>query len=310
MFGLRNGAMSGGHMARSFVAKTLLYILIAVAVTGSGALLLSEYALRRAYPLLPETARAAGPDTIAEGRRLAKLYGCTSCHGLALQGLLYNDDPALVRNYAPNLTRLAATYSDGQMVQAIKQGVSPADGRALWGMPSATFRTITDREMGALLAFLRSFPPAGRPTPGDSPGIAARIALLRGMLLPDGGRSADPARAGTQQPAPVLVAAAARHPPRDPGPAHKKGRHLAMTICGECHGSDLGGDVVEGGPDLIVAGAYDAAAFRRLMRTGVAIGERDLGLMSAVARDDLTVFTDEEIAALHAYLVARANAGG
>lgn len=292
------------------IGKILLFGLGGLALLGLAVLAVSEYALRRAYPLHPERAAAAGPEAVAEGRRLAKLYGCTSCHGAALQGLRYNDDAGLVRNYAPNLTLSAAKYSDTQLAQAIRQGVSPADRRALWGMPSATFAAITDGEMAALLAFLRSFPPAGKPTPGDNPGVAARIAVLRGMMLPDSGRNSDPARAGTQQPAPLLVAAAARHPPRDLGPLHQKGRHLAMTICAECHGSDLGGDVVEGGPDLILAGAYDRADFMRLMRTGVAAGGRDLGLMSAVARDDLRVFTDEEIAALHAYLVARANAGG
>jgi hypothetical protein len=60
-------------------------------------------------------------------------------------------------------------------------------------------------------------------------------------------------------------------------------------------------------PDLIVAGAYDLPEFKRLMRNGVASGNRKLGLMGEVARDDFRHFTDEEIAAIHAYLAERVS---
>nr|WP_246623505.1 cytochrome c [Sphingomonas colocasiae] len=264
--------------------------------------------LMRTYPLKPDHGRAGGMADRDEGKRLAKLYGCTSCHGAAFQGLRYNGDPSLVRNFAPNLTLLAARYSDTQLAQAIRQGVRPSDGRALWGMPSATFTTITDAEMGAVLAYLRSFPASGAPTPSDRPGIRARIAMIWGLLLPADQPNRDNTRHGTQQPAPDLVTIAMQRPPIDPGPAYRLGRHLARTICSECHGSDLGGDSVEGGPDLIIAGAYDLPAFRRLMRTGIPPGGRDLGIMRQTAREDLHVLTDREIDALHDYLVARAAA--
>jgi hypothetical protein len=44
------------------------------------------------------------------------------------------------------------------------------------------------------------------------------------------------------------------------------------------------------------------------MRTGVAMDGKTKGLMSEVARENFTSFTDEDIAALHAYLTARAEA--
>jgi mono/diheme cytochrome c family protein len=90
------------------------------------------------------------------------------------------------------------------------------------------------------------------------------------------------------------------------GPAYAQGRHIAATACSECHGSDLRGDPREGGPDLVVVGAYDLDQFRRLLRTGAPPSGRDLGIMSETARKDLRVFTDAEIAALYAYLRARA----
>lgn len=242
---------------------------------------------------------AVGPSDIAEGRRLAKLYGCTSCHGADYRGLRYNDDPNLVRNYAPNLTLIAARTPDSGLAQAIRQGVSVQDGRALWGMPSATFSTITDAELAAVLAHLRSVPVGGSPMKGGAPTLRARIAILRGFFDND---------EDSQRSAPALVAAAKTRPPLDLGPKYATGRHIAATVCSECHGSDLSGNVVEGGTDLTIAGAYDLEDFRRLMRTGVPPGGRDLGLMAETAREDLKVFTDGEIEGLHAYLVQRSRA--
>lgn len=262
--------------------------------------LTSSFILRETHPLAPDAVRgAAGPAAIAEGRRLGRLYGCQSCHGEDLRGQVYNSDPALVRNYAPNLTRVAARYTDGQVAQAIRQGVRPIDRRALWGMPSAAFTTVSDAELADVLAFVRSKPAGGDAGPSDRPGLRARLAILRG-------RSGDWVRG--ERSAPDLVAAARTQRPADLGPAYAQGRHIAATVCSECHGSDLRGDRREGGPDLTVAGAYDPDQFRRLLRTGASIDGRDLGIMSETTRKDFQVFTDAEIAALHAYLRARAAA--
>ncbi len=57
-----------------------------------------------------------------------------------------------------------------------------------------------------------------------------------------------------------------------------------------------------------MAAAYDPADFEKLLRTGVAAGDRRLGLMSASAPGRFNVLTTGEIAALHAYLRARAEA--
>jgi hypothetical protein len=44
------------------------------------------------------------------------------------------------------------------------------------------------------------------------------------------------------------------------------------------------------------------------MRTGIARADRELGLMSEVARSRFAQLTDEEVDALHAYLKARTDA--
>jgi hypothetical protein len=52
---------------------------------------------------------------------------------------------------------------------------------------------------------------------------------------------------------------------------------------------------------------YSPEAFTQLMRTGKGLGERDLKLMSEVARSRFVNFTDEEISELYRYLMTRAS---
>ena len=84
------------------------------------------------------------------------------------------------------------------------------------------------------------------------------------------------------------------------------GRYIAMTTCGHCHGPNLHGasnsDFTS--PSLRVVAAYSPEAFAQLLRTGVALGGRKLGLMREVALNNLSQLTDAEIAALYSYLHA------
>jgi cytochrome c1 len=48
--------------------------------------------------------------------------------------------------------------------------------------------------------------------------------------------------------------------------------------------------------------AYEEPAFRRLMREGIAIGDRELRMMSPVARGRFVHFTDQELEDLYAFL--------
>jgi mono/diheme cytochrome c family protein len=84
----------------------------------------------------------------------------------------------------------------------------------------------------------------------------------------------------------------------------RHGEYLALNACSECHGLDFSGQE-EFAPPLDIAKAYDRAAFGRLMSEGVGVGDRDLGLMSAVARNRFSVMTDDEIDHLHGFLQSR-----
>jgi mono/diheme cytochrome c family protein len=240
-----------------------------------------------------ERLAAATPAQLADGPRQLHVLGCLTCHGDGLRGDLFFDEPKIARIYAPNLTYVAAKASDEQLARAIRQGIG-TDGRALVIMPSMTYARLEDGEVAALIAAIRALPKVGQPTPPREIGPLGRIGLVTGKFH-------------TQ---PEEVAEYAANPPIDLGAEHARGRHLAASNCAECHGADLSGGEPEPGlkaPDLNIAGAYDLAAFTKLMRTGVPPGGRKLDLMGTVARKDLSHLTDAEIKQIHDYLVARAN---
>lgn len=233
------------------------------------------------------------PAALADGERRARTLGCLSCHGEGLAGKSFLDDAKIARLHASNLTEVARRATDQQLAQAIRQGIG-TDGRPLLVMPSEAYQYLTDEETAALVAYIRGLPRAGQPSPPRRIGPLARFGLATGRFLTT----------------PKLAAEYRQRPAADLGPNTSLGRHLALTTCSGCHGGDLGGRRVSPEmttPDLAIAGAYDLPAFMRLMREGVAPGGKQLKVMRGVARNDSRFYRDAEIAALHAYLVARAQ---
>ena len=160
-------------------------------------------------------------------------------------------------------------------------------------MPSGMFAALTDQDLGAIVSYLRSLPVREGPTRSVRLGPLAHLAFALGRLLPAAEEAQRAAKLTKSYPA-----------PNDPD---WTGAYLARTACSECHGLDLRGDASGKPPDLKIAGSYSLDAFNHLMRTGKAPGEREIGLMSRVARGRFSHFTDAEIASLHRYLVARAR---
>jgi cytochrome c553 len=265
-----------------------LLLLAVLAIFG-----LSELALRKSYEARAETLAAPSPAQFADGARQARVLGCVTCHGEDLRGRTFKDIPNVVRIAAPNLPAVAAKASDQQLAAAIRQGIGH-DGRGLWVMPSALYSRLDDAEVAALIAHIRGLPRREGRTEGFSAGPIGRLAIVLGKLRP---QPAKMEQFKTQAPIPR-------------GPSHARGRRLAANLCADCHGPALFGARLEDGqtsPDLNIAAAYDADQFRTLMRTGKAPGQREVGLMSEVARSDFRHLTDAEIQALHLYLQARAE---
>ncbi len=117
---------------------------------------------QRYYNPVAEIQVAGTPDQIARGEQLANI--CVSCHTpgnqLPLSGSNFAakfDFPPLGTLYAPNLTPSGniKDWTDGEVIRAIREGVY-RDGRSLLVMPSANFRNMSDEDVQALVAYLRS----------------------------------------------------------------------------------------------------------------------------------------------------------
>lgn len=257
-------------------------------VAYAGVYVVSERLLRRSYTVPPVTLDIpADQQSILEGRRLAIVHGCfNGCHGRSAEGVVFFDQPAIGRIIAPNLTAAIRRYDVAQIVAAVRNGVGP-DGRGLLIMPAEAFNGMTDADVGRIIAFLRTLPPAVGPGPGVSLGPVGRIGLAIGKF----------------KMAPRLIAETVP-PPTASGEQAELGRHLARTVCVQCHGTSLRGDSTPDftSPDLRVVAGYSKDAFSRLLREGIGIGDRKLGVMGAWARSNLSALTDAEIAALYDYL--------
>lgn len=265
--------------------------LAGVTVLVAGGALAASEAMYRWPQAKPETHVAAAKDAAAaaRGARIATAMGCADCHGANLQGRLFDDIPNVVTLYAPNLTRAVAAQSDADLDRAIRHGVG-ADGRPLWIMPSAANADLTDAEVADLIAYLRSRPAAGPVQPRSKIGPIGRVGILIGQFKSE----------------PAKIHAHENHRLPDLGPRYAAGRALARA-CVECHGFALEGEKdVLTTPDLSIAASYDREDFERLLHTGVAAGNRKVGLMSDVAPGRFGAWSDEQIGQLHEYLKARA----
>jgi uncharacterized SAM-binding protein YcdF (DUF218 family) len=144
----------------------LLSGVLLLVIASAAVYLLSERILRRRYtePLVPIAVPADSLSTV-EGHRLARLRGCSGgCHGVEIEGGVFIDALLLARLIAPNLTAAVRNYSDEDLARIIRRGVRP-DGYSVIGMPSEMFTTLTDEDLGKILACLRSVPLRPGPAP-------------------------------------------------------------------------------------------------------------------------------------------------
>lgn len=266
--------------------------------------LISSLRLNQSYDV--EVAAMAIPDdseALARGEHLAKAIApCTACHGANLGGDLMIDDSAFVRLYGTNLTSgqggVSATYSDEDWVRAVRHGVNP-EGKALIVMPSQHFQFMSDEDLGAVLAYVKSVPPVDNETPEPSVGPFGRLFSL---LAPEF----------------VIPASGIDHdnppPPAEPveGVTAEYGQYLVeMGTCSDCHGPELNGQADgadDGSPSSNLTpagelGGWTEEDFIQVMRTGKHPSGRDLKEpMREVAVDYFGHQTDEELTAIFTYL--------
>jgi mono/diheme cytochrome c family protein len=267
-------------------ARRLLTVALALGLVGIGAagagLFMIRHRLAKTFedvPLVALRGPAMGDRT--EGERLARIYGCFSCHGDNLTGQEFYGIPSA------NLTRVVRAYTAEEFARVLRRGVK-RDGTSLtWNMPSDFFSGVADDEVRHIYAYLRGLPQ--RPDGVRRPLMPlAYIGLLTGDML----LSAEVSRDG---------APPAKAPSPDmPG----YGKYLAEAACSECHGYNLGGNAGDTPPLAMAVKSYSPEAFAHFMKTGTSVGGmNDLPLMSSTARERFRYLRQDEVEALHTYLI-------
>jgi mono/diheme cytochrome c family protein len=236
---------------------------------------------------------ARSPERLARGERLAHL--CASCHSssgqLPLDGGTENFVEGLGTIVAPNLTPSGPlkAWTDGEIVRAIREGVD-RHGRALMIMPAENFRYMSDDDVQALVAYLRTQPAADRQTPDKELSLLG-TALVGAGVFPT-----------TVQPP---IAAPIANPPVA---AAEHGRYLVdISGCRSCHGANLTGGDPQGftpvGPHLpAIAAAWSVEDFVKTIRTGVDPGGHAIDAANMPWRQLSAAYSDEELRAIYIYL--------
>lgn len=150
-----------------------------MAVTG---IVLSASSAVAAAPA--ETHAQAKPELVARGEYLATITGCGDCH---TPGTFYGA-PDMSRklsgselgwqgpwgvSYARNLTPDKETgigsWTDEQIITAVRQGRRPDGTPVLPPMPWPDFAAMNDDDVKAIVAYLRSVPPVHHAVPAVIP---------------------------------------------------------------------------------------------------------------------------------------------
>jgi mono/diheme cytochrome c family protein len=214
-------------------------------------------------PTVTDMKVAGTPDQVARGARFGTL--CAQCHSpdekVPLVGRNFAEGgPPMGTLWAPNLTPAGeiGKWSDAEVIRAIREGVHQS-GRALVIMPSEIFQHLSDVDVEAIVAYLRSQPPVGPKSPTTRLNVLATFFVGTGM-------------------APTSVQPPITHPIIAPteGPTTEHGSYLVSILgCRACHGENLlggksGGPGPPAGPNLLVFLAkWSAQEFIQTLRTGV-----------------------------------------
>jgi mono/diheme cytochrome c family protein len=236
---------------------------------------------------------AGTPEQIARGQHIASAL-CAECHTttgqLPLTGGrdLAADSPLPLGSFVSiNLTPAGPLkdWSDGEILRVLREGIDRY-GHPLAAMSGNGVRYLGDEDKLAVIAYLRSQPAAGGPTPdpADRPSFLAALLLGAGViqLQPPVSAVVAPAKAATVE----------------------YGRYVVTYgDCHGCHGDDLSGGtgvVSPHGPSLRVVQGWTRDQFVTTLRTGTDPGGHQLNEIMPwkfIGRLD-----DEELGAVYAYL--------
>lgn len=240
------------------------------------------------------------PVSIERGKQWVTSGSCMYCHGSDLAGIAFVDDPILGKVAAPNLTPgkggAGSEFTDTDWVRAIRYGVDP-EGRGLIIMPSSHFYYFSDRDLGDIIAYLKSIPPVDMEWPEPEFAPLGKILIGAGIM-------------GDVIEAETIDHNAMRPSAPSEGVTAAYGDYLTrVSGCRICHGEDLTGDPNPPNPEAppvpgLVAGSevvfWSEADFMNTIRTGVTPGGH--ALSKSMPWKEFKNMTDDQLKAIWLYL--------
>jgi mono/diheme cytochrome c family protein len=186
---------------------------------------------------IPSVTASTDQAVIARGKHLVtSLAGCAlrDCHGGDLGGGPTLSLGPIGTLSAPNMTLVAKTYSDGELVRLIKHGVKK-DGRSVRFMPCTDFSWLPESDAVAIVSYVRSVPAVDKPNGPIQIGLLGTVLDRRGQFDLDVARRIDHTRD--------------ERPPA-PEPTAEYGQFVSR-LCLGCHGKGLSGGPIPGAPPSI-----------------------------------------------------------
>ncbi len=165
--------------------KILLALAIAIAIAASTL----TYLIRRQPIIAPPAAIRVEmtPERIARGKHLFEdVMGCDGCHsdgdisrfgrpvtegrgkGLVFPAELGLPGTVVAANITPDLETGIGAWTDGEKIRAIREGIDRAGHTLFPMMPYANYRSLSDEDAQALVAYLNTLPAVRNPLPRTS----------------------------------------------------------------------------------------------------------------------------------------------
>lgn len=266
----------------------------------------TEQRINRIYSIPAENVPVPTDEaSLAYGQHIFQFRGCQACHGENLEGKVYLSDPALGEVNATNLTSgqggVAPDYkTDADWVRALRHGVRPS-GKPLLFMPSTEFYFLSDSDLGAVIAYIKSVPPADHDQAFSSISVTGRIVmtLVEGL---------------TFLPAELIPHDAPRPVAPPVGITPEYGEYLTQS-CKVCHGLTMSGGKIPAFPAGWPSAAnlttsperyqpyFTEDGFVQILRTGITRHGRQIN-PQYMPWSSYKFMTDDELAAVWVYLQA------
>nr|WKN37445.1 cytochrome c [Tunicatimonas sp. TK19036] len=254
--------------------------------------------LEKQYTITPKPITIPSDSaSLALGHHISLTQGCQDCHGAKLEGMTMIDDPAIGRVSSSNLTAgeggIGQRYTDDDWLRALRHGLAQ-DHTSLMIMPSTEYSKMSDRDIGALIAYCKQVKPVDHVLPENKVGPMARMLINFGQMK-------------------VLMAELVDHdyqPPTEVTPtvSASYGKYLAAS-CAGCHGTNFKGAPGKepGSPmaaDLTRSGnltKWNEAQFMEVLRTGNTPEGKSMD-PKFMPWSAFQHFSDDELKALYLYL--------